>query len=158
MRRTFFWFVYEITFFKLSRLYCEQVTDNRPFAASHSRGTKPPCWRPLGHGKKKASIILNDILLCLSCPSAMFALQHGDFVPREWQAAKGPIDCLLTMFLRVCSVTETNILEGIRCLRLLCIKKIVLSFRMSFFVMKAHVKNSYIRKIHKQRSINCEKL
>ena len=124
MRRTFLWFVYEIMFFKLSRLYCEQVTDNRPFAASHSRGTKPPCWRPLGHVKQKASIILNGNFLCLSCPSATFALQDADFVPHEWQAAKGPIDCLLTMFLRVCSVTETNILEGIRHLRLLCIKKL----------------------------------
>ena len=26
---------------------------------------------------------------CWSCPSATFASQHGDFVPREWQAAKG---------------------------------------------------------------------
>ena len=81
-------------------------------AASHSRGTKPPCWRPLGHGKQKAPIILNGNFLCLSCPSATFALQHGGFVLREWQAAKGPIDCLLTMFLRVRSVTQTNILEG----------------------------------------------
>ena len=30
MRRIFVWFVYEKMFFKLSRLYCEQVTDNRP--------------------------------------------------------------------------------------------------------------------------------
>ena len=82
MRRTFFWFVSGITFFKLSRLYCEQVTDNRPFTASHSSGTKPPCWTPLGHGKQKASIILNGNFLRLSCPSATF-------VPREWQAAKG---------------------------------------------------------------------
>ena len=35
--------------------------------------------------------------------------------------------------------------------------KIVLSFSLSFFVMKAHVNNSYIRKIHKQRNINYEK-
>ena len=27
---------------------------------------------------------------------------------------------------------------------------------MSFFVMKAHVNNSYIKKIHKQRNINCK--
>ena len=26
---------------------------------------------------------------CWSCPSATFASQHGGFVPREWQAAKG---------------------------------------------------------------------
>ena len=85
--------------------------------------------------------------------------EHGGFVPREWQAEKGPIDCLLTMFLTVCSVTQTNILEGIRRLRLFYIKKkIVLSFRLSFFVMKAHVHNSYIKhKQLKQRNINCEK-
>ena len=28
MRGTFFWFVSGITFFKLSRLHCEEVTDN----------------------------------------------------------------------------------------------------------------------------------
>ena len=28
---------------------------------------------------------------CLSCPSVTFALLHGGFVPREWQAAKGPL-------------------------------------------------------------------
>ena len=89
MRRTLFWFVSGITFFKLSRLYCEQVTDNRPFAASHSSGTKPPYWTPLGHGKQKASMILNGNFLRLSCPSATFALKHCGFVPREWQAAKG---------------------------------------------------------------------
>jgi len=64
----------------------------RPFAASHSRGTKPPCWRvnvALGHGKQKIYMILNGYFLCLSCPCATFALQHGGFVPREWQAAKG---------------------------------------------------------------------
>ena len=27
----------------------------------------------------------------------------------------------------------------------------------SFFVIKAHVNTSYIKKIHKQRNINCEK-
>ena len=27
----------------------------------------------------------------LSCPSVTFALQHGGFVPREWQAAKDPL-------------------------------------------------------------------
>ena len=48
---------------------------------------------------------------------------------------------------------------GIRRLRLFWNnkKKIVLSFTFSFFVMKAHANNSYIRKIHKQRNINCEK-
>ena len=68
------------------------------------------------------------------------------------------IDCLLTVFLRVRSLTLTSIVVCIRRLRLLWNeKKIVLSFTFSFFVMKAHVNNSYIRKIHKQGNINCEK-
>ena len=75
--------------------------DNRPLAASHSRGTKPPCLRatvarPRRSGKRRTKclrtkgIILNSNFLCLSYPSATFALQHGGFVPREWLAAKGP--------------------------------------------------------------------
>ena len=38
----------------------------------------------LGQDQQKAHIILNGNFLCLSCPSAMFASQHGGFVPREW--------------------------------------------------------------------------
>ena len=63
-----------------------------PFAASHSRGTKPSCWRAkvaLGQDKQKTYIIWNGNFLCLSCPSATFALQHSGFVPCEWLAAKG---------------------------------------------------------------------
>ena len=68
------------------------------------------------------------------------------------------IDCLRTVFLRVRYMTQTNILVGIRRLRLLWQKKKnVLSFTFSFFVMKAYVNNSYIGKIHKQSNINCEK-
>ena len=51
----------------------------------------PPCWRAkvaLGQDKQKTYIILNGNFLCLSCPGATFALQHGGFVPREWLAAK----------------------------------------------------------------------
>ena len=65
---------------------------DRPFTAFHSRGAKPPCWDAkvaLGQDKQKACIILNGNFLCLSCPSATFASQHGGFVPREWKAAKG---------------------------------------------------------------------
>ena len=71
------------------RIYFEVV--NRLVAASHSRGTKLPCWRAnvaLRQDKQKANIIL-DNCLCLSCPSVTFALQHGGFVPRECLAAKG---------------------------------------------------------------------
>ena len=71
---------------------CQIETANRPFAASHSRGTKPAYWRAnvgLGQDKQKAYIILNGNFLCLSCPSATFALQYGGFVPRDRLAAKG---------------------------------------------------------------------
>ena len=68
-------------------------TLNRLFAASHSRGTKPPRWRAkvaLGQDKQKTYfIILNGNFFGLSCPSATFAPQNGGFVPREWLAAKG---------------------------------------------------------------------
>ena len=65
---------------------------NRPFTASHSRGTKPPRLRAkvtLGQDKQKIYIIWSGNFICLSCSSASFALQHGGFVPREWLAAKG---------------------------------------------------------------------
>ena len=66
--------------------------NSRPFAASHSCGKKPPCWRAkvaLGQDKQKAYIILNGNFLCLSRPRATFVLQHGGFLSREWLAAKG---------------------------------------------------------------------
>ena len=44
-------------------------------------------------------LVLNSHFLCLSCPSAFFALQQGGFVPREWLVAKGLIDCLLLFTL-----------------------------------------------------------
>ena len=46
---------------------------------------------------------------------------------------------------------------GIRSLRLPWHKKIVVSFTFSLFVTKAHVNNSYVRRIHKRSNINCEK-
>ena len=64
-------------------------TLNRPFAASHSRGTKPTCWRAKvapGQDKQKAYIILNGNFLCLPSSSATFAVQ------REWLAAKTEVD------------------------------------------------------------------
>ena len=65
---------------------------DRPFAAFHSRGAKPPCWDAkvaLGQDQQKADIILNGNFLCLSCPSATFASQHRGFVLREWKPSKG---------------------------------------------------------------------
>ena len=65
----------------------------RPFAASHSRGTKPSCEKvkvALGQDKQRKLPFTCKIMyvFCSSCPSA-FALRRGDFVPRQWQAAKG---------------------------------------------------------------------
>ena len=39
-------------------------------------------------GEQKTYIILNCNFLCLSCPSATFAHQHGGFAPRDWLPAK----------------------------------------------------------------------
>ena len=63
----------------------------RPFAASHLRGTKPPCLRAkgaLGQDKQRKLPFKIMCSFCLSCPSATFARQHGGFVPRELLAAK----------------------------------------------------------------------
>ena len=71
---------------------CRIALWDRPFAARHSRGTKPLRWRAkvaLEQDKQKTYITLNGDFLCLSCPSATFALQHGGFVPRAGLAAKG---------------------------------------------------------------------
>ena len=65
---------------------------DRPFAASHSRDTKPPCWRAkvaLGHDKQRKLQFKIMYVFCLTCPCATFAHQHGGFVSREWLAAKG---------------------------------------------------------------------
>ena len=62
-----------------------------PFAACHSRSTKPPCWRAkvaLGQDKQRKLPFKIMHVFCLSCPSATFALQLGGFVPGEWLAAK----------------------------------------------------------------------
>ena len=75
---------------------------NRPYAASHSCGRKPPRWREkvaLGQDQQKAHIILNGNFLRLSCPSETFALQHGGFVSREWLAAKG-------LLLAICLISH----------------------------------------------------
>ena len=70
---------------------------NRPFAAGHSRGTKPPCWRAnvaLGQDKQKTYIILNGNFLRLSCPSARkknaVSLSPSLRIPRVSLAPKTP--------------------------------------------------------------------
>ena len=54
---------------------------------------------------------------CLSCPSATFALLHGGFVPREWQAAKGPLslsfNSLNNLALRYAMRDSFTIVEGV---------------------------------------------
>ena len=65
---------------------------NRPFAACHSRGTKPPCWDAkvtLGQDKQRKLPVKIMYAFFWSSPSATFASQHGGFVPHECQAAKG---------------------------------------------------------------------
>ena len=56
------------------------------------------------------------------------------------------------------SVTQTSIVVGISlgACAYFGIKKLFCRSRFLFF-MKAHVNNSYIRKFHNQRNINCEK-
>ena len=68
------------------------VYNNRPFAAFHSCGTKPPCWDAkvvLGQDKQRILPFKIMYTSCWSCLSSTFASQHGGFVPREWKAAKG---------------------------------------------------------------------
>ena len=70
----------------LSFFDIEKVNLNGPFAASHSRGTNPPCWKAkvaLGQDKQRNLPFQITYVFCLSCPSANFALQRGGFVPRE---------------------------------------------------------------------------
>ena len=77
-------------------------------ADRNSLGTKLPCWRAevaLRQDKQKEHIILNGNFLCLSCPSATFALQHEGFVPRKWLAAKG-------LFLSVFSNSPRSLCES----------------------------------------------
>ena len=96
--------------------FCARFSDvNSPFAASHSRGKKLPYWRAkaaLGQDKQKAYIILNGNFLCLSCPSATYALQYGSFVPRDWQAAKGLLHNFEWLFSFVCYVPVRLLLSS----------------------------------------------
>ena len=56
----------------------EKIKDrNRPFAGSHSRGTKPPCWRAkvaLGQEQQRKLPFKIMYAFYLSCSSATFAL------------------------------------------------------------------------------------
>ena len=59
----------------------------RPFAATHSCGTIPSCWRAKdaqGEEKQRAHIIWNGYFLCFSCHRASIALHHGSFAPCGW--------------------------------------------------------------------------
>ena len=69
---------------------------NRPFAAGHSRDTKPPCWRAKSHwdktNKMAYKIFKWYLPLFVGLFHCDFAPQHGGFVPREWLAARGLLD------------------------------------------------------------------
>ena len=70
--------------------HIRQSVGNRTFAASHSRGKEPRCWRAkvaLGQDKQRKLPFQIMYVFCLSCPSATFVLQRGGFVPHEWLAA-----------------------------------------------------------------------
>ena len=61
---------------------------NRPFGASHSRGTKPPRWRAkiaLGQDKQRRLPFKIIHAFCLFSAGETFALQHRGFVPRNGQ-------------------------------------------------------------------------
>ena len=66
-------------------------SNNRPFELAiqvlqnRRAGEQKSQWDK----SKNAYFIVNSNFLCLSCPGATFALQHGNFVPPEWLAAKG---------------------------------------------------------------------
>ena len=59
-------------------------------------------------------LVLNSNFLCLSCPSAFFALHQGGFVPREWLVAKGLVHCLLlfTLFNSCCFALYVIMFHG----------------------------------------------
>ena len=72
--------------FVLHHIHAAQVTYmlwfNGLFPASHSHGTKPPCWRAkvaLRQDKQKKLPFKFMYVFCLSCSSAAFALQRGGF-------------------------------------------------------------------------------
>ena len=59
---------------KLFAVFCG-FSHNRPFAASHSRGKKPPRWRAkvaLGQDKQKTYIILVPVRLLLSSTAVLY--------------------------------------------------------------------------------------
>ena len=78
------------------------LAGHRPFAASQSRGTKPPYWRAkvaLGQDKQRKLPFKIMYAFCLSYLSVTFALQYGGFVSREWLAAKDLLP-LLRLYIR----------------------------------------------------------
>ena len=89
---------------------------DRPFATSHSRGTRPPCWRAkiaLGQDKQRKLPLQIMYVFCLSCPGATFAPQRGGFAPREWLAAKGlfhGLDAILDWLAHLASISCDHIL------------------------------------------------
>ena len=81
----------QLTFAKASGSVTGDRERKRPCAASHLRGTKPPCLRAkvaLGQDKQRKLPFKIMCSFCLSYPGVTFTRQHGSFVPRELLAAK----------------------------------------------------------------------
>ena len=86
---------FEAVRFKSRIIFHTWIGPNRPFAANHSRGTKPPCWRvkvALGQDKQR-KLITTSHCLCV-----LFVLSQCDFCSparrfcTTWMAScKGPI-------------------------------------------------------------------
>ena len=58
---------------------------------------KPPYWSEndaLGHVEQRK--------FNLTCPSVSFALQYGDFVPRDCSPAKGPLVIITEILTMLC--------------------------------------------------------
>ena len=54
-------------------------------------GEQQSHWDKTNKGNCHLKLFMSFVL---SCPSAIFALRHGGFVPREWLAAKKRLSCL----------------------------------------------------------------
>ena len=86
---------FEAARFKSRIIFDPWIGPNRPFAANHSRGTKPPCWRvkvALGQDKQRKLITISH------CLCVLFVLSQCDFCSparrfcTTWMAScKGPI-------------------------------------------------------------------
>ena len=112
---------FEAARFKSRIIFDPWIGPNRPFAANHSRGTKPPCWRvkvALGQNKQR-KLITTSHCLCV-----LFVLSQCDFCSparrfcTTWMAScKGPIQarnltnwpCFITCITNIFSVHRIHV-------------------------------------------------